>query len=437
MPRSAVAARAAVWAFRSKRKQLASIAVMARRDFVLGMFYACMQFAVGCTSTDLVANNCTINGQPCKDQMIGGAGGGGSESFDTLDLLFVVDNTASMAATQVQLAQQLPEMIRVLTTGQVDADGDLEFAPVTDMHIAFVSTDMGAPGITGLPDCGDDTGRPLGDDALFVSNPSATSVLGQSCDMLPSFVPFEPGVEPTVQEFLLHQAGCLAVVGTDGCRHVMPLEAALKALWARNDPSVTFLRGVGHGLDVQADFVREDALLGIILVTDDDDCSTGDVTLLAPADQLFAGDPLSTVDRNLRCMSAPNRLHPLGRYETALGMLKGGLLRRLFLGVIAGVPPDLATRLSAARIPLAREAAYREVLDDPRMQQVIDPASVTAGARDLTAACGHAYPPRRLVELARRLEEHAAVASICDDLSVPMFEMTRALARVIDPTTSL
>jgi hypothetical protein len=85
---------------------------------------------------------------------------------------------------------------------------------------------------------------------------------------------------------------------------------------------------------------------------------------------------------------------------------------------------------------MGRELAYRALLDDPRMQQVVD-SQTAPGARDLTKSCGNANPPRRLVELARRFEAQATVGSICDDLSVPMTEMTRALARLIDPTTEL
>jgi hypothetical protein len=323
----------------------------------------------------------------------------------------------------------------VLTSGDVDADGSAEFKPAIDVHFAVISGDMGAPGITGLSDCGDDTGRPLGDDGLFLNQPAGDFVFGQPCEMLPQFIAFEVGSAPDPGE-VFRQAGCLGLVGTDGCRHTMPLEAALKALWNRPDLDMQFMDGTGHGLGVQAGFLRSDALLGIIVVTDDDDCSSIDVTHLTPAEQLLSGDPLANFERSERCVRAPDHVHPLVRYENAFGLLKSGLLGRLFFGVIAGVPTDLATSVSSKRTSAQREAAYRALMDDARMLQVLDPAS-PSGAREYKKVCGAAVPPRRLVALAQRLEEHASVASICDSMVVPMSEMTRSLARLIDPTTSL
>jgi len=409
---------------------------MARRPLALGLLCVCWVVVVGCNSTDLVANNCRINGQPCQDPMAGGVGGSGVESFDTLDLLFVVDNTPSMAATQADLAQQLPQMVRALTTGDVDFDGKLEFTPVVDIHFAVISTDMGASGITGLADCGDDTGRPLGDDALFMSNVSRAPLLGRPCEPTPDFLAFDAAIDEMERDQLFHGAGCLSLVGTAGCRHVMPLEAALKALWSKADGSVLFFSGVGHGVDAQPTFLRANALLGIIVVTDGDDCSSRDVSHFTPAEQLMPDDPLASIERNERCVRAADHLHPLSRYEREFGELKAGLLGRVFFGVIAGVPTDRAADVSSRLIPAQREIGYRALLDDPRMQQVIDPAT-PLGAREYTKVCGQAVPARRLAELAHRLDQHASLASICDSLVSPMAEMTSSLARLIDPTTTL
>lgn len=424
-----------LYVFRDQRNRLACDPIMLRSVAMLAVWCVATLLALGCVSTDLVANNCQINGRPCEDPTLGSGGQSGRERFDTLDLLFVVDNTSSMAATQTALAEELPDMIRVLTSGDVDADGLSEFDPVTDMHFAVISGDMGAPGITGLADCGDDTGRPLGDDGLFLNQSAGGFVLGRACEMLPSFLAFDVGVTSDPSE-LFRQAGCLGVVGTEGCRHTMPLEAALKALWNRADLGMQFMNGSGHGLGAQRDFLRANALLGIIVITDDDDCSSIDVTHLTPADQLLPDDPLAKFERSERCVRAPDHVHPLVRYENGFGLLKGGQLRPLFFGVIAGVPTDLAASVNSGRSPALREAAYRMLLDDARMQQVLDPAS-PSGAREYKKVCRDAVPPRRLVALAQRLEEHASVGSICDNLVIPMSEMTRSLARLIDPTTAL
>ena len=58
-----------------------------------------------------------------------------------------------------------------------------------------------------------------------------------------------------------------------GCGYEQPLEAALKALWPATDTSVEFLYGEGHGAGTNAGFLRDDSLLIVVVITDEDDCS--------------------------------------------------------------------------------------------------------------------------------------------------------------------
>src|SRR5687768_8730806 len=63
---------------------------------------------------------------------------------DQVDLLFVIDNSGSMAEEQVKLNAQLPRLVQVLTTGDFDgtpnADGQLDFKPVGSLRLGVVST---------------------------------------------------------------------------------------------------------------------------------------------------------------------------------------------------------------------------------------------------------------------------------------------------------
>jgi hypothetical protein len=82
----------------------------------------------------------------------GGAGMGGmrrqapeqvakrSEAFsfprlDKVDLLFVIDNSNSMAGEQALLRAQFPRLIEALTTGQQSPDDTRTFTPVRDLHV--------------------------------------------------------------------------------------------------------------------------------------------------------------------------------------------------------------------------------------------------------------------------------------------------------------
>ena len=84
-----------------------------------------------------------------------------SEAVDKLDVLFMIDNSASMGDKQALLAQAVPDMIsRLVSPNCVDTKGNtigpstdghctagkLEFPPVHDMHLGIVSSSLGARG---------------------------------------------------------------------------------------------------------------------------------------------------------------------------------------------------------------------------------------------------------------------------------------------------
>jgi hypothetical protein len=87
-----------------------------------------------------------------------------NQAVDKIDLLFMIDNSASMGDKQALLAQAVPDMITRLvspfcldangnyTTTHVDAKGNCpmgdtaEFPPVHDMHLGIVSSSLGARG---------------------------------------------------------------------------------------------------------------------------------------------------------------------------------------------------------------------------------------------------------------------------------------------------
>ena len=78
-----------------------------------------------------------------------------------LDLLFMIDNSASMADKQALLARAVPEMVmRLVNPNCVDAQGNIvgssqngqcaqghiEFQPVADMHIGIITSSLGGRG---------------------------------------------------------------------------------------------------------------------------------------------------------------------------------------------------------------------------------------------------------------------------------------------------
>jgi hypothetical protein len=90
-----------------------------------------------------------------------------SKAVNKLDLLFMIDNSASMGDKQALLALAIPDMInRLVSPNCVDANGNylgasnngacatgqIEFPPVHDMHLGIVTSSLGSRGGDECPD---------------------------------------------------------------------------------------------------------------------------------------------------------------------------------------------------------------------------------------------------------------------------------------------
>jgi hypothetical protein len=346
------------------------------------------------------------------------------DAIDKIDVLFVVDNSDSMADKQQALATQFPVLARALGSGDVDGDGVADFPPPTDVQFGVVSTDMGAPGIQGIMNC-----QELGDDGLLRSG---APMAGCSSSQ-PSFLRYQAsdgGLDQLARDF-----SCLATLGTGGCGFEQPLEAALKALWPSSDERVSFhgLPGTGntpgHGDAANAGFSRSapgttPSLLVIVVLTDEDDCSAADTTIFTPPQYLDPRDPLVQQGMNLRCSTGASMLYPVERFQNALPMLRERAEQLVLFAAITGVPPDRVDHAAMAAFDYtdakARESFYGKLLADPRMQVRIDTGKTPDPSDDrLLPVCqsahGSADPGRRLAQVARSFGENGMVQSICQD----------------------
>jgi hypothetical protein len=305
-----------------------------------------------------------------------------------VDLLLVVDNSRSMQEEQQGLARQLPRLARSLVQGSV-ADG-AGFPPIRDLHAAVLSTDLGAGNVADVYRCE----RGSGDDGRFRTRPG---VQAEGCPRsYPPYLSYRQGDD--VERFA-RRFSCLARQGTEGCNFEQPLEAALKALTPANSPTRFAQQTGGHGTGPHAGFARPDSLLVVVVLTDEDDCSVAD-----PA--LFSADaPQYTPNLDLRCAAHPEALHEVERYVRGFQALRSRPSRLLF-ATVAGIPPSLGP---------ASDTDYERLLEHERMQ----PQGPDRG--HLEPSCeaeetGRAYPPRRLVRVARGLQRqgsHSMVASLC------------------------
>jgi hypothetical protein len=109
---------------------------------------------------------------------------------------------------------------------------------------------------------------------------------------------------------------------------------------------------------------------------------------------------------------------------TGLRLLRPDHEQRVVFGAIVGVPPELVTEAQMSAVDFgsaaSRTAHYNAILNHPDMQATIDdrgnadPADDTMVPSCMSAA-GRAYPPRRIVEVARGFGQQGFVQSICQD----------------------
>jgi hypothetical protein len=187
-----------------------------------------------------------------------------------LDMLFVIDNSASTSDKQAAFVANFARFMQALDTFAVGRP---------NLHIGVISTtvDIGVAGFD--PACPspapNDNGKlqatarvpgcapPTGSYIIDLANPS-----GGRTTNYPS------------SETLADAFACIAQLGTSGCELEAPLEAIKRAL----DPN-------GPNAAANAGFVRDGAYLAIVIVTDEDDCSIGDPSIFAlPAGQAGPAD---------------------------------------------------------------------------------------------------------------------------------------------------
>ena len=170
---------------------------------------------------------------------------------DNVDILFVVDNSGSMKEEQSSLAANFPRFIQKLATLP---NG------LPSVHIGVVSTDVGT-GATTLGSCSGD-----GDDGHLQTNGCG----GISGAYLSDLATAGGGRDRNYSGDLGQQFACAAQLGIGGCGAEQPLESMRRAL----DPA----RNTNPG------FLRDNAYLAVVIISDEDDCSTSDRAMFALED---------------------------------------------------------------------------------------------------------------------------------------------------------
>ena len=205
-----------------------------------------------------------------------------------LDLVFMIDNSPSMAPKQQKLRENFPRLITVLKN---PTDGSLP-----DLRVAIIDSDLGTGGAYASGACGpktlsDGSSSSYGDLGRFqMIGARACGVTGNGS----LWLEYAQGMPVNFSGDISTVFACLAGnLGTLGCGDEHQLQAFEYAL-------VT--KGIGNG--GQQNMLRANANLGLVFLSDEDDCSA------APNDGMFGelGD-LHGESASLRCAT---RAHACG-----------------------------------------------------------------------------------------------------------------------------
>jgi len=303
----------------------------------------------------------------------------------TLDVLFVVDNSNSMAEEQQSLASAFPSFMNTL----------LLYGLKLDLRVGVISTDLGA-GNYGIPSCE----TALGDGGKLQTKPR---IAGCS-------VPADPfisvvGTSTNVPDDMVNDAfACIVQLGTGGCGFEQPLGAALRAIDGVSNPG----------------FPRQGSALAVVVISDEDDCTAVNTQLYDPS-QSSLTDPLGpltsfrcfefgvTCDIDDRETQGPRQgcvprqggyLLDVDAFVTQLQ--QGRAPGQVFFGAIAGPTSKVAVGLAGGN-------------------PVLEPSCQTASTS--------AVPAIRLRAVTDRLSPQSAFETICvDNLGGALSSMAQQIA---------
>jgi hypothetical protein len=223
-------------------------------------------------------------GRAVLDTTTGGGIGGTSGAGGTgpwippanrnVDILFMVDNTAGRLV-QANLERNFPTFVSTLKS----ASGGV----LPNLHLAVITGDLGAGdgSVAGCSATGGDAGR-----FQYSARGTCTAT---NLDPGSTFIVDIDGVK-NYRGNLEDVFTCIAATGNSGCGFEKPLASVVRALGADGRPAPPENEG----------FLRPEALLFIVLVTDEDDCSVPPGSNLFDTGDTVVDSPLGPVT-SFRC----------------------------------------------------------------------------------------------------------------------------------------
>ncbi|WP_428261916.1 hypothetical protein [Haliangium sp.] len=348
------------------------------------------------------------------------------ETVRDVDILFVIDDSESMGEEQASLIKNFPGFIAKLQSIQ---------GGLPNIHIAIASTDMGAQsGITGCDSGDGDNGELQAD---FVGTDPACSDMTVSLDGNEPFISdIEDEDNPGTRirnysgmlnddENLAKVFSCMAQLGLEGCGFEQPLESMRRAL------------------EKDSGFLRPNAFLAIIFISDEDDCSTYDKAMFETRETPALGQPDSfrCFEFGVQCNPDDARsegdkyecvprvdspfMYNVDEYVDFVKGLKGDPSQVIVAGIIGIDPED-------GPVNVFTEDRRGPNDTEPKIFHVLKPACVTE-SMDTGDIIGNAAPAVRLKYFLEQFPGRNSITTICDeDLTDALDLVGSLLAKVLD-----
>jgi hypothetical protein len=337
--------------------------------------------------------------------MTGAAGSGTTFSFSqsginrNVDVVFMVDDSSSMELLQSKLTAAFPAYIDALKA----LPGGLP-----NLHIGVVSSSLGAGRDPSIFHC-----MPGGDQGVFRSNPlGGAPCTRASLNAGQSFI-IDVNGQANFTGDISDVFACIALLGAQGCGFEHQLASVARALGADGAPAPA----------PNANFLRVDALLQIILLTNEDDCSAPPDSDLFDSSSSMVSDPLGPL-QSYRCNEfghlcggqMPPR-QPAG--DTDLGMCVSNEMGKLiavgdFVKAFKALKTDAShvfvSAIAGPPTPYKVNVGPSQVKGDPNMWPYVDHSCTNM---EVGGSVTYADPGVRLNQLTYAFGTNGLFQSLC------------------------